>query len=237
MSVQRSFCATTRRPPRPSARRRSPLAIPTFVLIAFFLSLSLASLSLAQTINSRHATTQGAATVSAPVDGFDFTRVVLALGVVIGLIFALKWGAKRFAPGGVIGGHSRAIQVVSRTVISPKQQLMLVKVGRRLVLVSNTSPAGMSPICEIRDEDEVSELLGHISAEKGDSVTKAFGSLFRREEEKFTPNEDDDAPSERIRKAPADENDEEAVAVSATRDELHGLMEKVRLVSKQFKRS
>jgi flagellar biogenesis protein FliO len=158
------------------------------------------------------------------------------LGAVISLILFFKWGARRFMPGGVASGHSRAIQVISRTVVSPKQQLMLVKVGRRLVLVANTG-AGMNSICEIRDEQEVAELLGQVSAEQGDSVSKAFGSLFRREEEKFSPEDGGEPLGERNRPEDRPESQEAVAAVGGTRDELAGLMEKVRLVSKQFKRS
>lgn len=234
MSQQRNSCAPSRTLPRPSNPRRSPVAIPLFLSTLLFTSIFVARPTFAQPINYRGATTQSVAAVDRSPDGFDFTRVMLALGAVVSLIFALKWGARRFMPGSAFSSHSRAIQVISRTVISPKQQLMLVKVGRRLVLVSNSGNAGISPICEIRDEQEVSELLGQVSAEKGDSVTKAFGSLFRREEEKFDPA--DEPPTERIPKELNDSPNEEEVAVSATRDELSGLMEKVRLVSKQFRR-
>jgi flagellar biogenesis protein FliO len=155
------------------------------------------------------------------------------LGAVVSLIFAFKWGARRFMAGSVASGHSRAVQVISRTIVSPKQQLMLVKVGRRLVLVANTG-AGMNAICEIRDEQEVADLLGQVSAERGDSVSRAFGSLFRKEEGKFSSPADDLADQPIRPDAPVESQD--AAAIDGTRDELRGLMEKVRLVSKQFRR-
>ena len=145
----------------------------------------------------------------------------------------LWMGPHRFMIGGVTTGHSRAVQVISRTIVSPKQQLMLVKVGRRLVLVANTS-AGMNAICEIRDEQEVADLLGQVSAEQGDSVSRAFGSLFRREEDKFSSDEPAGDPD---RPVPQQADSPETAAIGSTRDELSGLMEKVRLVSKQFRRS
>ena len=111
---------------------------------------------------------------------------------------------------------------------------MLVKVGRRLVLVAN-SAAGMNAICEIRDEQEVADLLGQVSADQGDSVTRAFGSLFRREEDKFSSP--DDEPAAAPGRPDNLAGDPEEAAIGSTRDELSGLMEKVRLVSKQFRRS
>jgi flagellar biogenesis protein FliO len=210
-----------------------PLARVAAVLLPLVL---LASASLAQPITIRHATTQsatGTAQVSRD-DSFSFTRVTLALGAVVSLILAFRWGARRFMIGGAATGHSRAVQVISRTIVSPKQQLMLVKVGRRLVLVANTA-AGMNAICEIRDEQEVADLLGQVSADQGDSVTRAFGSLFRREEDKFSSP--DDEPATAPGRPDNLAGDPEEAAIGSTRDELSGLMEKVRLVSKQFRRS
>jgi flagellar biogenesis protein FliO len=196
----------------------------------------IASSAVAQPIKIRPPATQsatGSAQV-APQDPFSITRVTLALGAVVSLILFFRWGARRFMPGGVTSGHSRAVQVISRTIVSPKQQLMLVKVGRRLVLVAN-SAAGMNAICEIRDEQEVADLLGQVSADQGDSVTRAFGSLFRREEDKFSSP--DDEPAATPGRPDNLAGDPEEAAIGSTRDELGGLMEKVRLVSKQFRRS
>lgn len=206
-----------------------------FAALVVVLLMLVAMPAMGQPIVIRHATTQ-AGTVnqqtSASGDSFSFMRVTLALCAVVSLIFFFKWGARRFMVGGVASGHSRAVHVVSRTLISPRQQLMLVKVGRRLVLVANTG-AGMNTICEISDEKEVAELLGQVSSEQGDSVTKAFGSLFRREEEKFSS----ESPVEK--EEDGQESNESPVdpEIGSTRSELSGLMEKVRLVSKQFKKS
>ena len=212
--------------------QRHPLARVAALLL---LIVVLASPSLAQPITIRHPTSQSAAGPArvSTQDSFSFTRVTLALGAVVSLILVFRWGARRFMIGGVTTGHSRAVQVISRTIVSPKQQLMLVKVGRRLVLVANTA-AGMNAICEIRDEQEVADLLGQVSAEQGDSVSRAFGSLFRREEDKFSS---DEPAGESDRPEPQQADSPESAAIGSTRDELSGLMEKVRLVSKQFRRS
>lgn len=202
--------------------------LPIVLLLA-----ALVSPALAQPITVRHPTSQSTSAAENPAaDPFSFARVILALGAVVLLILVFKWGARRFVIGGSASGHSRAIQVISRTVVSPRQQFLLVKVGRRLVLVANTG-SGMNPICEIRDEQEVTELLGQVSSERVDSVTRAFGSLFRREEEKFSSPEENPEPSDSEELEKTAESEE----MGKTRNELSGLMEKVRLLSKQFKRS
>lgn len=221
-------------PPSPDALR--PVLPLARVAASLLLLVLLASPSLAQPITIRHPTSQSAtgSTQVSREDSFSFTRVTLALGAVVSLILVFRWGARRFMIGGVTTGHSRAVQVISRTIVSPKQQLMLVKVGRRLVLVANTA-AGMNAICEIRDEQEVADLLGQVSAEQGDSVSRAFGSLFRREEDKFSSDEPTGESDRPVPQQQADSPD--SAAIGSTRDELSGLMEKVRLVSKQFRRS
>jgi hypothetical protein len=132
------------------------------------------------------------------------------------------------------GRASAAISVVSRSVVGPRQQLMLVQVGKRLVLVGN-SGGQMNSLCEISEADEVGDLLGKVRAERGDSITKTFSSLFRKEEEKF-----EEQPALRVT---ADPEDEEPVerdvpdddGMGATRDELRSLAAKVRGLSKQFR--
>ncbi len=55
---------------------------------------------------------------------------------------------------------------------------MLVQVGRRLVMVGN-SGTEMSALCQIKDPDEVAEVLTQVREEKNTGA-KSFGSLFGR---------------------------------------------------------
>jgi flagellar biogenesis protein FliO len=161
----------------------------------------------------------------------DLLKVVLALAVVLSLIFALKWAGRRYFAGAAAVGTSRAVQVLHRTPISPKQQLMLVQVGRRVIVVANTG-VQMNSLCEISDADEVAELIGQIRQEKGDSITKTFSSLFRKEEEVF------DSEARKAVMAPlTEEKESNAVdpALVDTQAEISGLMDRVRTLSKQFR--
>jgi flagellar biosynthetic protein FliO len=172
---------------------------------------------------------------STPQNAFDMKRVVLALGAVLALIIVLRWIAKRFFATPGTGRSSRAIQVLSRAILSPKQQLMVVQVGRRLIVVGDTG-AQMSPLCEIRDPDEVAELVGQITQEKGDSISKTFGQLFGRAKTQF----DDDGTELSLTKEPpgGDSNDDrDPPVVAETRSELAGLADRIRLLSRQFRGS
>jgi flagellar biogenesis protein FliO len=178
----------------------------------------------------------GVAKVAAP--GFDTTRVVLSLAIVLGLIFVLRWGAQRLFGKTVASRASRAVQVISRNVISPKQQLLVVQVGRRLVVVGDSGQQ-MNALCEITDPDEITALVGQLHEEKRELTGNPFGALFGRAGSQFTK---DDEPKRPV--GAADDGDDEMTdgstassSVQDTRDQLNGLMDKVRVMSRQFRRT
>lgn len=147
-------------------------------------------------------------TAPANSNGFDFWRIFTALGIVLGLIVIVRKGAKYLMGPSAPGRSNKTLQVITRTTLGPRQQLMLIQVGRRLVLAAHTA-SNISPLCEITDPSEVTELLGSIRAEKPDSITKAFSGLFKHEEQKITAaaakaaNRDDEnvSPAEQARQA------------------------------------
>ena len=195
-----------------------------------------------ETITRRRAETATATTRPAAAKvtagGFDTTRVVLSLALVLGLIFVLRWASQRLFGKTVAGRASRAVQVLSRNVISPKQQLLVVQVGRRLVVVGDSGQQ-MNPLCEITDPDEITALVGQLHEEKRESTGNPFGALFGRAGTAF---EREDEPQRSV--DVADEDDEGQSngstgpsSVQDTRDELSGLMDKVRVMSRQFRRT
>ncbi len=184
------------------------------------------------------ASTRPAGTMKATPGGFDTTRVVLSLAIVLGLIFVLRWLSQRLFGKTVAGRASRAVQVLSRNVISPKQQLLVVQVGRRLVVVGDSGQQ-MNPLCEITDPDEITALVGQLHEEKRESTGNPFGAIFGRAGTAF---EKDTEPQRPV--GVADEDDDGSTdgstgpsPVQGTRDELSGLMDKVRVMSRQFRRT
>lgn len=163
--------------------------------------------------------------------GFDVSKVVMALAIVLSAIFFLRWCGKRIFPNAAAGRSTRAIQVLSRSIISPKQQFMLVQVGRRLIVVAD-SGTQMSTLCEINDADEVAALVGQINEEKSNSITSSFGNLMRRAKEDYEPKPRQNPPAEISDGAVSEGMDP---SLNVTRRELSGLMDKVRLMSRQFR--
>ena len=60
----------------------------------------------------------------------------VALGAVLLLIAIVAWGIKRFGPKAQLGGS--AIRILSRSHLSPKQSLALIRVSDRVMLVGIT---------------------------------------------------------------------------------------------------
>lgn len=186
--------------------------------------------------DNRDAGTTGANASSAS-GAMEATRVIAALSAVIGLIFAVRWAGRRFlgisggGPTGTCAGG--AVRVLSRTTLSPKQQLMLLQVGKRVVLVANTG-LQMNALCEISDPEEVASLVGEAQA-KPDRVVGAAGSFlsaFGR-----AGNHYDEDPRPVRQSAHIHHQHDDDSVVPPTRAELAGLLEKVRLMSGAYRKS
>ena len=99
-------------------------------------------------------------------------RTLLALAVVVVLIFVARIMLKRFSP--VSGPQRREVlDVLARTTVSPRHQLLLVRVGRRVVLVGQ-APASLTTLSEVSDAEEVAALIDAIAgAGSGKTVDSA----------------------------------------------------------------
>ena len=119
------------------------------------------------------------------------------------------------------------MRVISRLVVAPKQQVLLLQVGKRVLVVGDCGTQ-MSELSEITDPDEISSLVGQIEQDKGSSQAGAFGALFGRAQKPFETSADEKPPATSL-PAPAQTD-------STSNGEIAGLMEKVRLLSSQFRR-
>jgi flagellar biogenesis protein FliO len=104
-------------------------------------------------------------------------RTLGALAVVAGLIFAARWLLRRWHLAGP-AGQAGPMEVLARATVSPRQQLLLVRLGRRLVLVG-AGGGTMSTLAEVSDQAEVDELMQSVKTVKGAGLA---GLLTRRKE-------------------------------------------------------
>ncbi len=86
--------------------------------------------------------------------------VVLSLGAVLGLFFLIAWIMRRGLPS---SGTSRlpaeVIEVFGRAPLAGRQQLQLLRLGNKLLLV-NLSATGVTTLGEVTDPAEVERLSG-----------------------------------------------------------------------------
>jgi flagellar biogenesis protein FliO len=160
----------------------------------------------------------------------DAQRVGLALAVVIGAIFALKWASKKIflLPGNARGG--KGIKLLSRSVLAPKQQVLLLQVGNRVIVVGD-SGGHMTALCEVNDPDEVAALVGEVS-QASESPKRSFGKLFGKARQSFEETAtDDEVDSESL--GNVEPVTELGVAEHA---DIGGLMEKIRGMQRQFRK-
>ncbi|MCX5659557.1 MAG: flagellar biosynthetic protein FliO [Planctomycetota bacterium] len=102
-----------------------------------------------------------------------------ALGIVIGLIFVLRGALSKITGRSVTPAGQSAAEVLSRISLGPRSQMLLVRMGKR-VLVLGESASGLTTLANIDDAEEVASLLASISAGKSDSASVAFNQLLTR---------------------------------------------------------
>jgi flagellar biosynthetic protein FliO len=113
-----------------------------------------------------------------------YLRTLGALALVVVLIFLVGWLLRRFARGGRALGGRGPVEVLSRTAITPRQQLLLVRLGERIVLVGCT-PGGFSTLSEITGSDETARLMAEIA----ESRRGVLGGAYKRKNTERTGEE------------------------------------------------
>jgi hypothetical protein len=107
----------------------------------------------------------------------QWARTLGALALVVVLIFVARIMLKRFGP--VSGPRRRQVlDVLARSPVSSRHQLLLVKVGRRVLLVGQ-GPASLTTLSEVTDPEEVASL---IEAVGGGGLKKMVGKTVARRE-------------------------------------------------------
>jgi hypothetical protein len=110
--------------------------------------------------------------------------------------------------------------VLARTSISPKQRIILLQVGRRILVVADGGPS-LSTLAEITDTDEAAALIAQLQSDKpGGSFTAALSNAMDR----FRSAEQLEPPREAPREAPRDQQP----SLDAMREEIEGLARRVR---------
>jgi flagellar biogenesis protein FliO len=100
-----------------------------------------------------------------------------SLAIVLGAFFLVAWGMRRAAPAGATALPNEVFEVLGRAPMAGRQQVHLLRCGRKLVLVSVT-PTGAETLTEITDPVEVDRLAGLCRQAHPQSATAAFREVF-----------------------------------------------------------
>lgn len=99
----------------------------------------------------------------------DWVQPVAALAIVVVLIFVLRAVLRRLGGRARIAGGGQCVEVVGRQHLSPRCEVLLVRCGKRLLLVG-LGAGGPVTLCEISDPQEAAALLGETSGAGGGPV-------------------------------------------------------------------
>jgi len=102
-----------------------------------------------------------------------------SLAVVLGVFFLIVWALRSAAPRGLTLLPSEVVEVLGRAPLAGRQQLHLLRCGKKLILVSVT-PAGAETLTEIDDPEEVDRLAGLCQQARPNSATAAFRQVLRQ---------------------------------------------------------
>jgi len=102
-----------------------------------------------------------------------------SLAIVLGVFFLVAWGMRRAAPPGSTLLPGEVLEVLGRAPLAGRQQLHLLRCGKKLLLVSLT-PAGAETLTEITDPLEVDHLAGLCRQAHPQSATAAFRQVFQQ---------------------------------------------------------
>lgn len=138
---------------------------------------------------------------SPPPNGWKLTlQLAATVTLFAGLIIACLLAAKRWLPGSRQLFSHPGLEVLGRTHLDSRRYLALVRVGRRL-LVLGASPDTLTPLGEVTDPAEVTELLA-IARPKSEPGKSLFRTLFARqlqETETMTESVRTEASAEQVR--------------------------------------
>jgi len=122
-----------------------------------------------------------------------------SLAIVLALFCGLVWVSRRFGNGaaGAKALPAAAITPLGHVMLDPRTKLLLVKCGRRILVLSQTA-AGLTPISEVTQPDEVRELLASCSAEARQAFESTLRELEQQPAQGFTEPTHRPAPPRRL---------------------------------------
>ncbi len=147
-------------------------------------------------------------------------KTLSALGVVVGVILLLRVLVTRFSSRAATSTHSPVLEVLTRVSIAPRNHVLLIRLGNRILVVGDSS-AGLQTLADIDDPEEIVGLLTGIASAKSNSISTGFTHLLSR----FNSDYD---TTRRIDEG-ADDTEQ---SVDRARDQVSSLRSRIRALSR-----
>jgi len=114
---------------------------------------------------------------SSPDAPTSMLTVVASLATVLGLFLLAAWGLRRLAPAAMIALPGEVFEVLGRAPLGSRQQVHLLRCGKKLLLVSVTA-TGAQTLTEVTDPPEVDRLSGLCQQARPNSATATFRQVL-----------------------------------------------------------
>jgi flagellar biogenesis protein FliO len=151
-------------------------------------------------------------------------NTITALGLVVGLILLLRAVMNKLSGGRAVtfgGASGKAVEVLGRTAIAPRQHVSILRVGHRLLVVGDGG-GQMTTLADIADPDEIAAILKALAAGSHNSITQSFHQMVDRFSDKHHERD-----SVELEGGDFAEHD-----TDRARDEVSGLLSRLRAMSR-----
>ena len=109
----------------------------------------------------------------------------LSLGLVLALFCAIVWLSKKSGGKANRALPNEIVEVLGVTAITPKQQMQLVRLGNKILLLSMTQQ-GVQPIGEVTDPEEVARICAVCQSNRPNSMSNTFRQVLNQLENERT---------------------------------------------------
>ena len=165
-------------------------------------------------------------------------QTLAALALVLGLIYLMRWLLRQWSGQGAValaGSSGKVVEVLARSTISPKSNILVLRVGHRLLVASDT-PAGINTLATIEDPDEIATMLSLVHAQRPDSISGQFRQMLEHFNGQY------EGPLyPKVPKSLADLDDpggdETEIITDRSRDEVTSLLARLRRMNAEAGRS
>lgn len=112
-----------------------------------------------------------------PSPGRAVTTVLASLGVVLGLFLLLTWFLRRARPQAYGSLPGEVVETLGRAPLNGRQEMHLVRVGNKLLLLSVTA-TNAETLTEITEPEEIRRLTGICQQHTGGGMSASFREVL-----------------------------------------------------------